>query len=753
MRKISGEKIISVLFFHHEISMKNKISRNFIILLLAAILAFMPVLNSVPHFSGSLLVQSNEKTGAGQPGNNAIEKSISAYPEKQNQGSRTPSGSGIRSGYTVFVPVKSFQKNRTGMSVNPQKYYGSEPAPMGIADYGLSTSGSAGYNSYSYSTPSFLGKVNITSLFTNNNTSSSVGHQMSFQMNVNLEFYDSGIEYDYWIQDVALVQTSNPQSILFIDNVWNYSSLSAEMHNSSISGNGTVAKSGSTGYYYAVAGSTLPGNEINIKFPVEFQFKVVSEINGNGNPEVAFEYNDGYGWITFDNPTFKFANNVTSDRGFTVNGSQYNPFGTYYDSELIMGGPGGGTNTVDTSSNLSLKLQYWNGQNYQQISNAFNHGSDTAEGISNVVSSAEYSTLSGSVFTRETPGSSSLGQIYNYKDLGILNLSTTIRSGILSVGGRRHDFQNYGANLTLGPGNYSLVIYNSTDPGIPVWNSTVNISAGSYTALGAYGFYAVTFRENGLPKGTGWYVNITGGRSSGKISTDNYTVYLQNGTYYYNVSTTLKTYSPSYTGSLNISGSDTTQQVVFREVEYSIAFSEAGLPNGTPWNITSHQNVSASSTTSNLTLYVPNGTYYFYISTSPSYYLLQYEYNITVSGSNITETLIFMPYSYIHGSVNPADSTVEIDGKAVNVTNGEFTVKVRNGSYYVVASLPNYSTYYRNISLKSGTDYYLNISLNLSTGSQTVKIKPSSADFYFIGGLVAILAASTSAGLISRRRR
>ena len=105
MRKISGEKIISVLFFHHEISMKNKISRNFIILLLVAILAFMPVLNSVPHFSSSLLVQSNEKTGAGQPGNNAIKKSISAYPDKQNQGSRTPSGSGIRSGYTVYQKI------------------------------------------------------------------------------------------------------------------------------------------------------------------------------------------------------------------------------------------------------------------------------------------------------------------------------------------------------------------------------------------------------------------------------------------------------------------------------------------------------------------------------------------------------------------------------------------------------------------------------------------------------------------------
>ena len=170
---------------------------------------------------------------------------------------------------------------------------------------------------------------------------------MSFQMNLNLEFYNSGTEYDYWIQNVAFVQTSSPQSIEFIDNVWNFSSHSAEMHNSTIAGNGTVSKSGTTGYYYAIANNTLPGNDVNFVYPEEFQLKVVSEINSQGNPEVLFEYNDGQGWITYDNPSFIFTGSVTSDPGFTVNGSSYNPVGTYYDAELIMGGPGGGSNTKD----------------------------------------------------------------------------------------------------------------------------------------------------------------------------------------------------------------------------------------------------------------------------------------------------------------------------------------------------------------------------------------------------------------------
>ena len=654
---------------------------------------------------------------------------------------------------TNFVPVKSFKESATSLSVNPQALYKSEPAPMGIADYGLSTNGISGYNSYSYSTPSFLGKVNITSLSTNNTTSSSVGSQMSFQMNVNLEFYNAGIEYDYWIQDVAFLQTGSPHSILFIDNVWNYSSDTANMHNSSISGNGTVAKSGSFQYYYAVAGNTLPGNNINIVFPMEFQLKVISEINSQGNPEVAFLYNDGYGWVTYDNPSFIFANNLTSDLGFTVNGTEYNPYGAYYDSELIMGGPGGGSDTTDVSSNLSLMLQYWNGQNYQQISNAFNHGSDTAEGISNVISSAKYFTNTGSVFARETPGSSSLGQMYNYTEIGILNLSTTIKSGILSVGGDRHDFQNYGANLTLGPGNYSLVIYNSSNPEIPVWDSSVNISAGSYTSLSAYGFYAVTFSESGLPKGTVWFVNITGRSSSGKITSGNYTVYLPNGTYYYNISTTLKTYSPSYHGSVIISGSALTQHIKFSELRYSIEFGQTGLPGGTMWNISSTSGISNTSSGRNLTLYVTNGTYNLYVSTIDTYYPLQAEYNVTVSGSNLTETLIFMPYSYIHGSVNPSGSLVEINGKALNVTDGKFNLKVRNGSYYIVASMDSYNTYYGNISLDSGSNYYINITLTQSVISQTAKEKPSSADLYYMGSLVAIIVAFAFVGLIARRKR
>ena len=41
-----------------------------------------------------------------------------------------------------------------------------------------------------------------------------------------------------------------------------------------------------------------------------------------------------------------------------------------YDVEWVLGGPGGGLNTIDESSNLQLGLNYWNGNNYETIDNA-----------------------------------------------------------------------------------------------------------------------------------------------------------------------------------------------------------------------------------------------------------------------------------------------------------------------------------------------------------------------------------------------
>ena len=77
-------------------------------------------------------------------------------------------------------PVKSPSGNSTIMTqspVNPSIIYKQEPAPMGIADYGLGPGGTP----YQYTTSSFEGMININNLQTYNAslTSSEMQHPVS----------------------------------------------------------------------------------------------------------------------------------------------------------------------------------------------------------------------------------------------------------------------------------------------------------------------------------------------------------------------------------------------------------------------------------------------------------------------------------------------------------------------------------------------------------------------------------------------
>ena len=138
--------------------------------------------------------------------------------------------------------------------VNPFSLYSGEPAPMGLADYGIGPNSTP----YIYNTTSFLGGVSINSINVVNNSTSN--KDMSFQFNVNLVFGDGINTYVYWVQDVAFLNTST-NGIYFIDNVWNMSSPSQTMYNTSITGNGTVDNTGGSRWDYDFAGQFLPGNK------------------------------------------------------------------------------------------------------------------------------------------------------------------------------------------------------------------------------------------------------------------------------------------------------------------------------------------------------------------------------------------------------------------------------------------------------------------------------------------------------------
>lgn len=733
----------------------------------------------------------------------------------------------------------------TGLQVNPFSSYSTEPAPMGIADYGIGPNGSA----YSYNTTSFLGGISINSLSTKN---SSFNHEMTFQFNVNLVFTNGGSTYVYWVQDVAFVNTSTNQ-LYFIDNVWNMSSSSASMHTSSISGNGSLGNSSGTLFYYDYANSILPGNCAFLSYPSTIQFMMNSTISSSGVPEVAFMYNDGSGWVTYDNVYFSFASELTQDLGFVVTGNTYEPNGyNPYDAELIMGGPGGGTSTTDIQSNVNLSLQYWNGHNFQEISNAYNFGSHTAETIANAVSVPYYYTKSGSLFEDVTSGSGTLQQVYNSSDISLLNISTPLSRGVVYINGTPHSFLGRDINLTIGPGSYQLKIYNGS---ILYRELNVTLSAGEYLPLNIVK-YQVEFTETGLPTYNGWVLDVNGtsineyanpgvpivfNLSNGAY---NYTIHpvdsffyyygtfnvsgksininvnmgkspqgkkyysvlfvqhvlpnrtnwelyfnpygyfgddstvinmlLTNGTYYYNAT---NSYNSLYqSGSVNVNGENKTVNISFGL--YQVKFTESGLPPGTEWyvNVTNDTGYvkEGSSTSTTITFFLLNGTYNFTDSTSYKvFFPSTYKGSFNVSGSAVNPKVItFLPFTYkvtitesglppgttwysnvsggyasgpisgssysfnlVNGSYQYFISTSD-KGYSPNIPSGTFTVSGSSPPIITIAFSKVYHLTFTENGLSPGTSW------NLTFNGKTYQLSNDSYTFYVINGSYSYKAES-----------
>ncbi len=619
--------------------------------------------------------------------------------------------------------------------VDPYSLYGSEPAPIGVADYGIGPNNSP----YSYNTTSFLGIIKIGSLSVVNNSTSS--DSLSFQLNINLEFTVSGVTYVYWAQDVSFLNTTT-NSVSFIDNIWNMSSARASMHNSTVSGNGVVSTSGSTKFYYDVADSNLSGALSNLINPSTIELKVNSMVNSKGFPELSFQYRDGFGWQTYDNVNFTFASSLTADHGFLVSGYGYEPNNyTFYDAELILGGPGGGAATTDLSSNLSLELQYWNGNNYQEIPNAFNFGSNTAESISNAISGAYYHATNGSLFEKITNGPGSLAQVYNSNTVSSLAIVAPINGGTLSINGSITPFKGNRINMTLAPGNYSISLYSGA---FLYYKSNVTISAGQDLLL-HLNEYLVKFNESGLPYGSRWWVNLS--QSSYSSSSGSIEFYLSNGSYHFNVSGPNGNYKPNITaGTFEVAGTEVTVEVGFSPALYNVTFKEFGPPAGTKWSILLN-NATYSSENDTLTIQVTNGSYNFIVVNLTDYYTLNYTYSLTVSGKNLSEDVLFHQYAIIRGAISPSGASISINGIPVQVANGKFNFSAIAGNYTILVSSPGFYTYTKNVTLTSGQN--ITLSINLTMIPQPESKLPG---YEALGALAAALAVIGVGAALVRRR-
>ena len=504
----------------------------------------------------------------------------------------------------------------SSQAVDVFRAYSAEPAPMGIADYGVGLGGP-----YQYSTTAFLGNVYIDSLQTRNATGDP---SMGFQLNLVLAFTEGNVQYAYWVQDVAQIDTSTKQ-IFFIDNIWNFTSQGANIRGSAVSGNGQVATYHGTGYYYDIP-AVGAGNGVILAYPTSFSFLVTTGFNSNLQPTVEFQYDDGLGFQTYDNVTFKTANRVSALIGFEVNGNTYNPAGTYFDSELVLGGPGGGQSTADMNSDLRLSLFYWNGHNFQTVPNTYNFGSNTAETISSVASIGSYILATGSLIARVQAGTGSPGQLYTQEGTGTIDIQTSVGSGTLYVSNSTYpnaapfqtQFTGSQVIVSVHPGVYLLQIYFN---GSIYDSGTVIIASGQTLQLRTpLGDIQITMNyiaggSVGFPAPTVTYVH-RGSTQTSALTTVPTIFYMDPGTSW-RVTANFTKINERWQTQQPISGTATSFQTVVIDIfhQYRVSFAFAVKGGGTGYSAPSvrfRQFGAYGTTATDAPVWVDEGSSYSY---------------------------------------------------------------------------------------------------------------------------------------------
>ena len=245
--------------------------------------------------------------------------------------------------------------------------------------------------------------------------------------------------------------------------------------------------------------------------------------------------------------------------------------------------------------------------------------------------------------------------------------------------------------------SYSIATGNKEYAPSPASGSfTVNGAVVSESITFSLVTYRVTFTESGLPSGTIWYVNITGGASYSS-TTSTITFSELNGTYSYTVATGNKEYAPSpASGSFTVNGAVVSESITFNLFTYSVTFTESGLPTGTNWSVTLNSTID-NARTKNIIFMVLNGSYNYLVGYVAGYVSSPSHGTITVSGKNITETITWAPgasYTVTFNETGLPDRTnwsVSVDGYTKSSVISTIQFMLQNGTYtFTVNTIPNY---------------------------------------------------------------
>jgi thermopsin len=350
------------------------------------------------------------------------------------------------------------------------------PEPVGIASYGI-TNRSGIDAPYEVASTDVIGVARVSSIAAFNSTAGSVGANPSgatLQLNSVLVVNEKGgAAQAYWCQNTPDFVTAASQ-VALADNVWNYST-SGFLSNDSITSEGgggyvsTFQQNGNTEYFYAYG-------ESNVTYALPLGMVLL--INATAKPGTGVLVQFG-AWMTggtlgvrsgtdwFDNVTI---NDPTATNAyFLTAGNNTTPIGTFYDTELVFGGEGGGEATSFTQLSATLGLFYANGTSnlMSAFPSYFSFGQDTAESADNLMVS--YRGNGGASVSVGPP---------NYDYLGGASGSFSLASVENSLG------------VTGTPANSSTTSASSATEGTTTTSSTTSSSSGTGGGIPVFPFQA-----------------------------------------------------------------------------------------------------------------------------------------------------------------------------------------------------------------------------------------------------------------------
>ncbi len=213
-----------------------------------------------------------------------------------------------------------------------------------------------------------------------------------------------------------------------------------------------------------------------------------------------------------------------------------------------------------------------------------------------------------------------------------------------TVGDRMAVIADSNNTVIASPGN--LVGANATGVVYDAGTNTVDVADSTYDLVIVFGLgYPVTFTETGLTSATLWTFWLNGTTAYGPTNLlagsviPTPTIVVANGSFTFTMIPVPGFSVSPVSGPILVAGAPVTQTVTFSE-EFTVTFSEAGLPGGTAWSVTMN-GVTVPSSSSSLTFTEVNGTYTYSAGAGSGYAAVPASGTLVVNGANVSRSVSF----------------------------------------------------------------------------------------------------------------